>query len=92
MTYLAMDDSPLAVRLPLSIAGAAIYALAFVRYGLVAGFAMVFLLSWQLPFPTDPQAWYFGTTAVLLLAALALPVWGLARSLGAARARAAPGA
>ncbi|MCU0225446.1 MAG: hypothetical protein MUF27_15555, partial [Acidobacteria bacterium] len=84
-TFLAMDDAPMAVRLPLSLAGAAIYALAFVRYGLVAGFAMVFMLSWRLPFPTDPQSWYFGITAVLLLGALALPAWGLVRSLAITR-------
>ncbi len=87
MTYLGMEEAPLAVRLPLSIAGAAIYSLVFVRFGLVAGFAMVFFLSWRLPFPTSPQTWYFGTAAVLLLAALALPVWGLLRSLGASRGR-----
>jgi len=91
MTYLGMEEAPLAVRLPLAIAGAAVYSLAFVRFGLVAGFAMVFFLSWRLPFPTTPQTWYFGTAAVLLLAALALPVWGLVRSLGAARGWAAPG-
>ncbi|MCU0253342.1 MAG: hypothetical protein MUE47_02270, partial [Acidobacteria bacterium] len=84
-TFLAMDDAPMAVRLPLSLAGAAIYALAFVRYGLVAGFAMVFMLSWRLPFPTDPQSWYFGISAVLLLGSLALPAWGLVRSLATTR-------
>jgi hypothetical protein len=84
-TFLAMDDAPMAVQLPLSLAGAAIYALAFIRYGLVAGFAMVFMLSWRLPFPTDPQSWYFGVSAVLLLGALALPAWGLVRSLATTR-------
>ncbi len=85
MTYLGMDGVPVAARLPVATAGAAIFALVFVRFGLVAGFAMMLFLNWRLPFPTDPQSWYFGTTLVLLLGALALPVWGLARSLSAWR-------
>jgi serine/threonine-protein kinase len=80
----SLQNSHLAVNLPIYLIIYGILALIVLRFGLVplaVGAFTVDLLG-NVPFTTDFSAWYMSTAALALLSVVALAGWGFYHSLG----------
>jgi Protein kinase domain/zinc-ribbon domain len=71
-----------------SITGACLVMFVFLRFGLLAGAALIFALnmSFTFPFTANTRAWYLGTALIGFALFAALVVWAFRVSRGAGRA------
>jgi hypothetical protein len=71
-----------------SIVGACLIMLVFLRFGLLAGAALIFALNvvFTFPFTINTRAWYFDTALIGYALFAALVIWAFRVSRGSGRA------
>jgi serine/threonine-protein kinase len=88
LLFLRGYESKDAFTIAASITGACLILFVFLRFGLLAGAALIFALnvSFTFPFTTNTRAWYFDTALIGFMFFAALVVWAFRVSRGAAHA------